>query len=436
MTYFFGIIQFILILYITLFEFKNKSSSVFLWSTLLLMFGIMNLITCVSGDSVYNDDVLIKSSIFVILFCITYLIVRSEFGKNIIKSNKEIMKYNQIKDNIQKSKKIDSILVLVLIIFVIIKLIPLVKYSGSVLNTSWGYGREYSSSLSYANSNQICNIIIYSLAGLTAIYFLQNKKKLGVFTILIFLLEVIITRNRIEILPVLCSLIAIFIFKNDSINKKAIISGILSVILVIYIIYGLRVFRHYGTISNFIANFNFFEFTGKITDHIKTGNGELGLLRDFYYFVSKGNNFPGFGQLASYVRMILVYLPTQWSFGLKPNDFAITMGSAIGMAAGGSTHPTLFGDCFANLGYFGFLLGAFWAIYVNIADKIIIKCKAFSTKILIFVLNAVVFVIIGRGSIYNGFWFIAYGVPLIIIIRFLLSKIIIKKSNIVEVTNY
>lgn len=117
--------------------------------------------------------------------------------------------------------------------------------------------------------------------------------------------------------------------------------------------------------------------------------------------------------------MLFVYIPTRWSLGLKPDDFAISMGHAYGMAAGGSTHPTLFGDCYANLDIFGIFLGAFWAIYVTIADRIIISRKHSLSAILIYVLNAVVYVIIGRGSVYNGFWFIAYGVPLILLIEYI-----------------
>jgi hypothetical protein len=87
------------------------------------------------------------------------------------------------------------------------------------------------------------------------------------------------------------------------------------------------------------------------------------------------------------------------------------MGQAYGMQAGGSTHPTLFGDCYANAGIFGVLLGVFWAGYVTIADRITIKRKTTEIRILAYVLNAVVYTIIGRGSVYNGFWYVAYGIP-------------------------
>ena len=85
--------------------------------------------------------------------------------------------------------------------------------------------------------------------------------------------------------------------------------------------------------------------------------------------------------------MLLVFIPTRWSLGLKPDDFAIIMGSAIGMGPGGSTHPTLFGDCFANLGMYGVLLGIFWGIYATSMDYITIKRKTKTGQVLLFVLN-------------------------------------------------
>lgn len=111
----------------------------------------------------------------------------------------------------------------------------------------------------------------------------------------------------------------------------------------------------------------------------------------------------------------MVYIPTKWSLGLKPTDFAIKMGAATGMGVGGSTHPTLFGDCFANLGFAGCLLGVFWALYATFFDKMIDSHDSYFVKILLFVLNAVAYCIMGRGSVYNGFWFVAFGVPLILI---------------------
>ena len=86
------------------------------------------------------------------------------------------------------------------------------------------------------------------------------------------------------------------------------------------------------------------------------------------------------------------------------------MGQAIGMVAGGSTHPTLFGDCFGNLYWFGILLGGLWAELANRIDLLISKQKYDFFKIMFFFLASYSFVVIGRGSVYNGFEEFAWGV--------------------------
>lgn len=423
-----GIIQFLLIAFICLFEFKNKSASVFLWATLLLIFGIMHMLTSFSGDYLYNNSVLIEVSVFAIVFCLIYLLFRTIVGNKVILKNRQLFNYDSLKETIVEHSKLEKILLLMLVAVLLLKIIPYIRYTGGFMNTSWSSGRDYTATLSYANSLQVYNIIFYSLSGLSILFYISGKKKYFSATIIILLLNVLLSRNRIEVLPLICSVIAIPLLKTKKIRFKTIIVGVLFAVLTLYVVYGIRVYRHYGTISNFINEFNIVEFTDKIYTHIRTGNGELGLIRDFYYFVNNNNEFEGFGSAATYLRMLLVYIPTRFSFGLKPPDFAITMGQAIGMLEGGSTHPTLLGDCYANFGIFGMFMGAFWAIYVTIIDKIIIKCKSNFSKILLFNLNSVVYCIMGRGSVYNGFWFVAYGMPLILIVYYFIKSHDKKKS--------
>ena len=60
--------------------------------------------------------------------------------------------------------------------------------------------------------------------------------------------------------------------------------------------------------------------------------------------------------------MILVFIPTQWSFGIKPR-FSI-MGAAVGMGPG-EVHIL---HCLAtvrSIGVVGILLGGFWALFAS-----------------------------------------------------------------------
>lgn len=422
-----GLMQFLLIAVILLYEFHNKSSSMFLWATLMLMFGMPHLLTSFTGDYKYNNTVISWASVFVIVFGLLYLGVRIIIGKNIQKTNRDYFMYENLKSLVAEDNSKHSTLTIVLVIVVILKLYPFIKSSGGLLATSWGLGRAYTSGLSYFNSYQITSVAFYALAGIIVFFWVKKEYKLFVLSLVIYLATVIVTRNRMEVLPFLCAIITIPIYKNKKISISIVVAGFIATIFVVYLTYGLWVFRHYGSISNFINSFNLQDFVDKINNHLRTDtdNGELNYRKWFYYFIQNDNNFDNFNRGHSYIRMLLVYLPTQFSGGIKPPDFAQSMGTAIGMSAGGSMHPTLFGDCYANLNVFGVLLGIFWALYATLADKLTIN-QAPLEAILIYILNSISFVIIGRGSVYNGFIPVAYGIPLILLFSYLRNHIHIR----------
>ena len=113
-------------------------------------------------------------------------------------------------------------------------------------------------------------------------------------------------------------------------------------------------------------------------------------------------------------------IPSRFTFGLKPADMCITMGKAWKPDFKGiinfTVTPTLFGDCYANLGMFGVLLGAFWSLVATIMDAICNRRHEIFS-LLFWGMIATVFVDIGRGSIYNPLCLIFYGSILIIMYK-------------------
>ena len=413
-----AIIQFLLIAYICLFEVRRKSSAAFMWATLMVMFGVMHLYSVFTEKSEYSLAVLNKASLFVIGFCFVYLVVRVILSST-NQEHVKIMSYESLEGMKTTPVKLPFLVFAIVSMLLVWEMIAI---SGGLLDTSWGASYVASSNLSYANEHQLYIITYFALGGIPLLLWIQKKHTLSIVSLALIGVVSVVTRNRILVLPLLVFVIAIILLKLDKIRVRHFIFAIIAAVAVIYIVYGLRVFRHYGTIEAFLRNFNLADFIDKINLYIATDNGELGLRNDFYYFIKNNNDFEGFGKGASYIRMLLVYIPTRFSFGLKPNDFAQTMGAAIGMVKGGSTHPTLFGDCYANLGGMGVFLGAFWATYCSIADKIVIKCKEQQIKILVYGLFAVTFVIIGRGSVYNSFFQVAWGIPFLVIFYYFLKR--------------
>lgn len=399
-------------------EYQRKSPAVFMWATLLLMFGTTHLITTLISSYDYSYQVQVEASSFVIMFMLIYSAIRFLTTQKSRRS--EILILNQEGND---SKHVGLFLMLVTAIGW--RLYKYIQFAGNLFVTSWGLGRDYSSTLEYFNSNQILSILFYLSSGLFLYCLIQRKHLSTLLSASIIAFQVIVTRNRIEVLPLMVGLITYFILKHRKLHTREIL--VLSVlgVISIYLVYALRAFRHYGSIETFINDFSVADFQERVANLFRTENGELGLRRDFYYFLQNNNKFKNFGKGHSYIRMLLVFIPTRWSFGIKPPDFAISMGAAVGMGVGGSTHPTLFGDCYANLGWWGVMLGGFWALFSSIFDRIIYRQKNYRNKVLLFNLIATSFIIMGRGSVYNGFVIMAYGTVLLLV----WGKIVLLLSN-------
>jgi len=419
-----GILQLILMFIIFMYELRKKSAAVFLWATLLVMFGIMHFITTLVHSASYSDEVLIKASLFSIGFCIIYLIIRFILS-HILHFDTRNFFLNISYDNDGIQANANPVLYKVFVLSCVVSVLLIIQASGGLLNTSWVSGNEYVNNLGYINSNQFFSIIYFSLSGLLCVALIKKEKARIIVLSLCIIAVVIISRNRIQILPLLVCFIACYLFKIKRIRFRTIIIGCAIVIFTIFIIYGIRAFRFYGSIEDFMTKFSVQDFMNKIREFITNDDGELGLRNYFYYFISYDNNFKDFGKGYTYIRMLLVYIPTKFSFGFKPEDFAQIMAAASGRVQGASTHPTLLGDCYANFGWFGIFAGGFWAIFTSIADKIVGKFKLREYAIIVYILFATMYAMIARGAVYNAYVNIAWG----IVVLWVLSKLTIGKKH-------
>ena len=414
-----GIIQMILIGYILYTEVNKKSPAVFLWATLFLMFGLPHMVVSFTLDNDYPMEVLAKASVFVILFCLTYIAVRRRKECSFVHLSNHGF---ALKESEVQGSQFELVCTALLIASLIAYMASYALSQGGILNTTWAGGRAVASS--YVSLSGLLTRLIFTFSGTTLYCLLTKRRGMALLIVLIFVLMVILTRNRVQAIPVLVLPIAIVLIRIKKIQPKHIIIGAVLAFGAIYIVYALRAFRWMGTLSEAIGNFSFAALNSRILYFLEDQSGELGLRRVFYFFIDNNNQFEGFNRGHTYIRMLLVYLPSRLTFGLKPESFDLTMGRAIGMASGGSYHPTLFGDCFGNLGWMGVFLGAFWSLFCNLVDRIIERQPDDYFRIMIFFLATYAFVVIGRGSVYNGFQVLAWGVLILLIFRILLYRLI------------
>ena len=421
----FGIIQIILIGFILYDEVNKKSSAVFLWATLLLMFGLPHLVAAITLDKEYSVDVLVDASVFVTLFCLLYIVFRRKRPVDYVRLSDTDFTIVNTEVN---CTEFEIFCVVIFVASIVLYMMDFAASQGGLLNTSWGNARTVSES--YVNLSGLATRIIFAFSGIPLYLFMTKRRCPALIIAVLLVLMVLLTRNRVQIIPVLAFPIALMLLKIKTVKPRHILMAGFMAVAVIYIVYGIRAFRWLGTLQHALDTFTFDYLNRQILEFLQNQDGELGLRRIFYQFIDNDNQYDGFNQGATYLRMLLVFIPSKLTFGLKPESFDLTMGRAIGMAEGGSTHPTLFGDCFGNLGWYGILLGIFWAEFCNIVDYIIERQPDDFFKVMIYFLATYAYVVMGRGSVYNGFQVLAWGILILYVFRLFLSKATMKKIEI------
>ena len=403
--------------YILYWEIKHKSVSVFLWATLLFMFGLTNFRDSIVGNDRFGEEVIAEASVFVFLFCCLYLVSRNCFVQylKIIKKTWSLPKQNG-------SSHFEYIILFLLILCTYLKYDKIASSGINFLDSSWGEGREISASTGYVNSTQFVLPVFFLSSGLILYSLILKKRYLLFFSIIVSFFNVVLTRNKVEVLPLLIGFVYYELYIKKLTSSRIFLLVLLSV-MCIYFVYALQVFRHYGSIMQFYLDFDFIDFNKRIYTYVVEGKSEIGLYNDFYYFIDHDNNFKNFGLAHSYIRVLLIWLPTGWSMGIKPPDFAISMGLALNpssLGLGESVHPTLFGDCYANLNFLGgILLAIFWSWVISLIDFYTFLNKNLLYRSLFITLAASFLVISGRGAVYNSFYILIVGTVLLLIIKFI-----------------
>ena len=227
-----GIIQFIIITINCIYELKKKSSAVFLWAVLLIMFGIPHMLSTLMGTYNYTISTMKEASIFVILFNIVYWLVRNIFNntKNIKEDKLQLLEYEH-----KEMCNFMYVLFAIMAVTVFIRIVFLSKQAGGLFNTSWETMRQTTGG--YFSFAQIFTPIFFVSSSCILLAIKLKDKKIIICSIIIILIEVLISRNRIEILPTFVAIIYAYILKENKIGlKKIFILGCIGIIS-IYCIY-------------------------------------------------------------------------------------------------------------------------------------------------------------------------------------------------------
>ena len=417
--------QLLIVGIISVLEFNRRSVSIFYWAMLLVIFSLPHFVSVLLGNTIYSNDTLTKASLFVIGFCIIY-----ELGRRVhLREKHPKVKLPSIE--IDESQVEYGIAEKVALVAFSLLCVGMLLFSSKVAvnagGSSWGaiYQAQSEAGVSVAT---FAPYFFPALCGAIAVSIIKRRWLTLLILCATASVYLLISRNRIIALTILIPILFLVAAKHKRLTGGQAVTYILLAILIVFCVYALLVFRHAGTLEVFIQNYDLNTFISEVLSNIFSNEGELGLRNIFYYFIDNGNNFTGFNEGASYIRILFFWLPGSLSGGIKPDDFAITMASAyLGMPNNDiySVHPTFFGDAFANFSYFGILLGLLWAAIFNILD---VWLGRMASHRKIYCISAIGFclIIIGRGSVYNG---CVMAIVALLVIKFLDVLSVFKKAS-------
>lgn len=399
MSIFLLFLLFVSFIWIIKIEYNLKSVTLVLWGGLFVFFFVPHSIDIFIGPPEYNIEIYNKASLFAFSFNLIYLTTRLflKNSKNLILINSKIIYSDNFNNSFIRFQ------FLLLIISFLFLLYYVVTTFGSFFNFSWIDVFDNRSSFSYFMFSYLFGICM----PLPFITYFYKKKKLFIVTILILITIIFLFRIRTFLIPITIPFIVSFLISDKfKINLVNIFKVFILSILIIFLIVAVGVLKSYNSLTDFFSSFNPTDFFEMIYFILFSKYGELGLRNAFYFYLQNNNDFTNFGLGLGYIRLLLLPIPTFMSFGIKPQDFAMDMAMAydpINSTPGvNSMHPTLYGDCFANLGWYGILLGIFWAFFAYIGDRLTISKTKNVLFICMFVAYSYTYTLIARGAVYNA----------------------------------
>lgn len=155
--------------------------------------------------------------------------------------------------------------------------------------------------------------------------------------------------------------------------------------------------------------------------------GEAQLRYVYYFFIKHPEATAAVMPGQTYLRLLMLPLPAEYSFGVKPELTDMSLWTAFYTApgyrnvVGGSLHALVFGDAYVNFGWSGAFLGAFWAIAAHVSA---LALRWLPKVVRLCLYAPLIFAAMGvaRGSIYNSCAY-AFWSGLIIVSLYMLSSL-------------
>ena len=386
----------------------------YLWVSIIAFFGISHLGACLSLS--YENRILNEVTAFSVLFCVFYILVRYICCR--VKGFHINNSVNEFSNGFSKQdERISKLFFFMLIFSSLMYFFILLSNAGGISSISKSAVYENRSG---SNLVLIVSYLWTASSPVMFLYMIKHKMKYSIVCAVCILIVSVITFTRSYLVVLFIVITLYYLFSGKVRFRKILILGCI-LCIGLYSMYLLRGFRYFYSFSD-LGTISFLDIHNKSMWLLNQKSGDIYLSDYFYKLVNIQNNYPGLGTGAGYLRLLLLPIPSSLSMGLKPQDICVTLGELFGdgivSAVNFTVTPTLFGDCYANFGFYGFIMGGVWAIIVSILDRVGHR-RSVAIKGLSMVLISSAYINIGRGTVYNAmasifYSLILYGIAIIL----------------------
>lgn len=390
------IVLWLLHLTVLFYEWSKKSLGMVLWAMLLVVFTLPHTVHVYIKD--YNQNTLETAGIYAIIFIAVYAVIRYIYFYYASAPVLEI----EISDAKESPDSLFNMMFGFYIICFLFTAITFYMRGYTLLGSSWSETLD----MKQTGLEIVVGQIVVAFSGLGFVCFSRNSKLRFLICVGIYIFCALWSKSRYNLLGIVTPFIIYFAFNKD---RKKFITGVSLGILLVFSVFIFQQIRWLGDVRLiFVVGLD--EIVRRSIEYMSHGQGELGLLRAFYYFIENNNNFDKFGEGLGYIRLALIFIPSMIA-PFKPRDFAIDMYKEWYQVDNprGTMHPTLFGDTYANFGMFGCLFGVFYALLVTFIDENIRRTPDPMMKIMKVSMACTLFVLLGRGAMYNAIFNFVLG---------------------------
>ena len=399
------------------YEWKRESLAVLFWAPTLVFFALPHWVHA-QGTEV-PAWVIDEASYFALIFMGLYLVARILYHARLgtdLRRRAHSFALSQIRE--ADPLFVDLLYTLYTLAF-LFRALCFYRRGGSIL-----IARAYQDVV-MGFPEYVAGILLMSLAAVVFIAFIRRQYVAMLIFALMYLFFYQTTQIRYYLLPFFVPFLVYFLFHP---NRRKQMLGMGLGLLFIFLVYLVQQMRWVGNIAT-LAETPRMEIFQNTLRYMRSGDGEFGLIKAFYYFLEKQNHLRDFGEGLGFLRLALLFLPASIA-PFKPRDFAIDMYREWFHVDNpkGTMHPTAFGDAYANFGFWGAGLGLLYALWVSLVDESVRRTKDPLVRTIKISLAVTMFIILARGAVYNAIANFILGWALLLAVQILYAIIRYKQK--------